>query len=1002
MYPGNSVDQDLELNEVLEQMYDADNEIPISNSKYFDVDELQSITGTTNFSTCEFSCMHINIRSLPNKLNKLDIFINNLRSENIGIDFLLLCETFLNNTNHDMYTLEGYKFVGKHRQIAKCGGVGIFIKNGISYKVREDLSIFVEREFESIFIEVSFGNSHVVIGEVYRVPGTDCNIAVQRYSDIVTRLQNEHKQVVIGTDQNINLLDDNFQYSRLLLDSFYSAGMLPTITRPTRVTHNSATLIDNLYVMSNQLDHITSGIITLDISDHFPVFVLVGTKQTPKGKPLEVKHRKIDDSAITNLKSLLLNTDWSYLNHLLIDDQFDALVKMITEYLDICAPLKIVKIPYAYAKRNNWMTKGLLKSSRVMSKLRKEMMGKPTCHDSTLKYNRYRNFYNRLIKVARSTYYGNLFENCKGDISATWRTLNELIGKSHDKTSCTSMNIDGRRTSDPNILSNKFCEYFTNIGRECASRIPAAQTPYTHYLRVSHNRSLFLDPVTPGDVIAILGHMKSKTSTGNDNLSSKLLKSIRGEIAYPLSVVINNSLVNGIVPDTLKIAKVIPLYKAKDQQSLTNYRPISLLPVMSKVLEKVVYVKLSKFLETENILFPSQYGFRKHHSTIHGVVEFIQHTVQSYDNKSNTLSVLLDLSKAFDTIDHNILLYKLKYYGVRGTALKWFQSYLFNRRQFVCFNGTKSDVKEITFGVPQGSVLGPILFLVYMNDLPNCLSYTKAILFADDTTLYASSDDIIHLYANVNHDLQSLVDWFRANKLSLNPSKTNYMLFSPHKTDHSEHSIKIGSDIIEQKNYCKFLGLVIDDKLTWSEHIAHTMSKLSRSLYALNRTKHIISRSHRKTLYDSLVHSYISYGIVLWGSTYSSNLQKIRICQKKALRCIYGSVYNAHTDPLFRDSKILKFDDLYQLEVGKLIYDALHEFLPKPLIHVFKPNTTVHAHHTRQKDNPHIHVRRTVVAKNSLVHRAPQIWSKIPMNIREKTTRNIFKRTLKKSLLFEY
>ena len=337
MCPDNSLDQGIDLSGVLEQIYDADNDVQTINSEYLDMDQLKSMPGNTNFNSCEFSCIHMNIRSLPNKINKLEIFIN----DNITIDFFLLCETFLNNTNHDMYNLDGYKFIGKHRQILKCGGVGIFIKNGISFRVREDLSTFIKHEFESIFIEVSSKNRHLVIGEIYRVPGTDCITAIQRYNDIITRVQNEDKWVVIGTDQNINLLDVNFQYSRLLLDCFYSAGMLPTVTRPTRVTHSSATLIDNLYVRSNQIDHITSGIITLDLSDHFPIFVLVGKKRATKGKPLEMKLRKIDEPAITNLKSLLLNTDWSYLNHTSENLQFDALVEKITEYLDICAPLTL-------------------------------------------------------------------------------------------------------------------------------------------------------------------------------------------------------------------------------------------------------------------------------------------------------------------------------------------------------------------------------------------------------------------------------------------------------------------------------------------------------------------------------------------------------------------------------------------------------------------------------------------------------------------------------------
>ena len=223
--------------------------------------------------------------------------------------------------------------------------------------------------------------------------------------------------------------------------------------------------------------------------------------------------------------------------------------------------------------------------------------------------------------------------------------------------------------------------------------------------------------------------------------------------------------------------------------------------------------------------------------------------------------MFLDLSKTFDTIDHAILLHKLQHYGVHGVALDWFRNYLQNRKQYVSYDGVDSDSESIEYGVPQGSVLGPLLFLIYMNDLPQCICHSKVILFADDTTLYCSSTNIVELHEQINNDLKIMIDWFRTNKLSLNTSKTNYLIISPprqHARPLENLKLKIGEDIIERKKSCKFLGVFIDENLKWDEQIKNVHSKISKSLYALNRSKRLVPKSYMKTLYDSLVHSHLS------------------------------------------------------------------------------------------------------------------------------------------------
>ena len=279
--------------------------------------------------------------------------------------------------------------------------------------------------------------------------------------------------------------------------------------------------------------------------------------------------------------------------------------------------------------------------------------------------------------------------------------------------------------------------------------------------------------------------MKPKTSQGHDHISTKLLKETIYLILIPLTHIINQSFISGIVPETMKIAKIIPIFKNGNQEIMNNYRPISLLPAFSKLLEKLVCKRLTSFLETNHILYRHQYGFRKQHSIIHPILHLLKYISENNDKptKDITLAVFIDLSKAFDTICHTTLLNKLNFYGIRGITNEWFKSYLTQRKQYTVINSSKSALEYITCGVPQGSIIGPIIFLLYINDI-NYGTSLNVLSYADDTTIYTSNSNADTLYAEVNKELIKLDDWFRANKLPLNVKKTNYSIFPPTKFPH--------------------------------------------------------------------------------------------------------------------------------------------------------------------------------------------------------------------------
>lgn len=395
-----------------------------------------------------------------------------------------------------------------------------------------------------------------------------------------------------------------------------------------------------------------------------------------------------------------------------------------------------------------------------------------------------------------------------------------------------------------------------------------------------------------------------------------------------------------------------------------------------------------------------QYGFRPIHSTEQAVTKFIADTLDAREKNENTLATFLDLSKAFDTIDHKILLEKLKYYGIRGVAFDWFMDYLNERKQYVLYNNKKSDIFDIICGVPQGSVLGPLLFILYTNDLPQNLAQTKCILYADDTTVYLSDQNQQDLFDRMNKDLAILSDWFKANNLSLNSNKSNHVFFAHNtKSVSCSRELFIDESCIDRVKCTKFLGLHIDEDLQWHEQINYCRKKITNGLYALNMSKHFLSTQNLKMIYYSLIHPFLQYGLMLWGSTYKKYLKKIEVLQKKAIRIVCKTIYNEHSAPLFKRMKIPNLDCLFKLQVGKFMYTVKNKLTPTSLQNVFTANHNVHIYNTRQRNDVHYKPIKKNIVHKSFLCKGPEFWSGFPSEIKQANSFNSFKSKLKKYLI---
>ena len=469
--------------------------------------------------------------------------------------------------------------------------------------------------------------------------------------------------------------------------------------------------------------------------------------------------------------------------------------------------------------------------------------------------------------------------------------------------------------------------------------------------------------------------------------------------------IINTSFANGKFPEQLKLAKVIPIFKKNEKYLTTNYRPISLLSVISKIIEKVMHLRVMSFLNKYKLLYCYQFGFRQKYSTILALIETVDTIQQDLENGFYVGGIYLDLIKASDTVDHKILLDKLCHYGIRGHALSWFDSYLNNRKQYTVVNGTKSDTKAVTYGVPQGSVLGPLLFLIYTNDLVNCISpINKLRLFADDSNVFISKSSPQDLKDEMRSTLIKLFNWFKANKLSVNSQKTSYTIFSNNyrKLPDFLNSITINNTTIKRTSSTKYLGIILDEKLKWDDHIASLQKSLMKISNSLKIIKHYIPEKNKILLFNAYISSKIQYGIELYGRANSSLLNKIQVRQNRSLKILFNKDFLTPTNLLHNEIHVLKVNDQYKLNILKFVYKHQNNLLPEIFCNQFVHNNKIHYHDTRQSNNLHLHHHITTLGNKQIRYQGPNLWNKIPSEIKNTSSLKVFTKKVKQILLSSY
>ena len=975
-----------------------------SNCKYYDT---KSIIDEGALHGSDFSLFHHNIRSLSKKASNIVDYLSIL---NHSFDAIGFTETWFNNTDEsNLVDLENYNKIDCIRQERTGGGATLFINNKHNFIQRSDLEI-IATDCDNIFIEIPDKNT--VIGLIYKPDYVDYAQFISQTEKALSTVTKEKKICFILGDFNIDLL--KYQHNHQV-DSFvnlmYCYSFFPTINRPTRFITNkrgtSITLIDNIF--TNDTDHkINAGNLVTDLSDHFPNFVSIKGHRYQNNTRLKYKEsRQFKPQNIKGFKNHLANVDWNFATN---DDNpetsYSKFITKTTEILNIHCPLKAIKISNRKLARKPWITAGLLKSIRTKDKLYKKYLTKPT-DDNKLKYTKYRNLLNNLLRSAKKSHITTELEINKFNMKETWKTLNNLLGRNKKcRLPDFFKGADGNKITDPKEIANNFNDFFTNIGNKLADKITPPDNNYVSPLKSKNQQSsIFLNPTNPEEIIKIVKKLKDSNSSGIDNISTKLLKSIIDEISPVLSHIFNRSILLGIVPSQLKIAKVNPIFKANDNQIFSNYRPISILPSISKILEKIIYNRLLDFVTRNNIFSPHQYGFRPNRSTHMAINDLYCKITSDLDNKHHCLGIFLDLSKAFDTLNHDILIDKLNSYGIRGIANCWIKNYLSNRKQYVVYNNIPSSYSDIICGVPQGSILGPLLFLLYINDLPLASPSSHFIIFADDTNILFSHKDPSELEKLINNELKNISNWFKLNKLSLNIDKTNYMIFKNKHNNKPTPNLKIEIDNkhIEKVDTTKFLGILIDFNLTWKAHTVHITKIVSKYNGIFRKVRPFLNTDSLHTLYNTLVLPYLSYCTIVWGDKNNANLDSLFLTQKKIIRTCTNSLWLAHTTPLFLSMKKFKIHDIYTYQLACHMFRYHNDLLPSDLPNNnFVTKSHIHDHYTRQTSDFHINPSNTKLAQNNIKTQGPIIWNKLNTKIKHCPSLAAFKYNLKKHILDQY
>ena len=957
-------------------------EFPIFNEnvcQMLDIDDLNKFA--SNFSSNQYlNALCVNIRSIRKNFSQFQVLLSSL---NVKFHVIAFVETWLEEKISGGFELESYISYDAFRSV-HGGGIRIFVHNSLQSSTISNLCK-VDNLFESLFAEITLDTGNkITVGCIYRSPSAsvpDFNDAL--LNEVLPEIR--HNKTILLGDININLYNPHgLPHIDDYMNNMLSHGFMPLILYPTRINKDDRTkfsLIDHIF--TNIQNQSFSSVLQYELTDHFPVISAIPALEPKSTNEKTFFTRPINETRINKFLGSLeqLVSDFRVSDYETPDSSFSSFVTKFYDLYYKCFPRKA----QVKNKCSPWIANDLKECIKKKNKMYKLFrLG----HIPRFHYRKYCNLLTATIRLVKNKYYNCYFNTYKHNYKKIFNMVNKLKNRIQSN-SVNALEINGVQTSNKTTISNAFNNFFVNIAGEIKQFLPDSRVNFNANIPYSTN-SFFLAPITPNSISKVINKFKNKSCHINE-IPVAVLKRVAVVITPLLSILINNCFEEGTYPSILKKARVVPLHKKGLKNLMTNYRPISVLSNINKVLETLLHSRISAFINRYKLINDFQYGFQKGRSTTCAVLRLTQYILDAMQKKDITIALFLDLTKAFDCVEHSILLNKLERYGFRNESLSLLRSYLSNRSQYVDLNEQSSEL-PILHGVPQGSVLGPLLFILYINDLSLVSPNLFKLFFADDTVILNSGKDIAQIADQLNTDLITLVDWLNFNKLSLNIGKTKCMLFSPQNIV-AKPPIRINNCSIEYVKHFRYLGIIMDERLSFKQHIAFVKTKLAYLQGFIYSLKPYLTSETLKIVYYSYIYPHLLLHSIIWGGSASTHMATVQVAQNKIVRTMNKAEYTS-TNDLYVRFQIAKVSDIFKNQALIFMYNWLREnkysFLNDLRDYISSPNP----HATRNAGNLRLPFPRLNVHKQSVIYNGLTLWNNLAPEIKEASSLASFKKRL--------